>query len=88
MECWGSGHALPIVHAVVLSVEGEDHLLQIEQQLQAAHDPSYKSVSEIYFRAIREPDAPWNGQLMAIGIKPTLDRSILKPILGKLRLLK
>lgn len=36
---------------------------------------------------VREPDAPWNGQMTAIGLVPVADRSIVKGVLGKLPLL-
>jgi hypothetical protein len=39
-------------------------------------------------RAIREPDAPWNGALMAIGIEPVTDRNILKKVTSSLPLLR
>ena len=64
--------------AVALAVEGELQLLALEQKLKK---------NNIDFRAIREPDAPWNGQLMAIGIAPC-DRSIVKKEVGNLPLLK
>lgn len=37
--------------------------------------------------AIREPDAPYNGALTAIGLVPLLDRSVVKPLLSRLPLL-
>jgi hypothetical protein len=38
--------------------------------------------------AIREPDAPWNGALMAIGIEPVVDRNTVKKVTSSLKLLK
>lgn len=37
---------------------------------------------------IREPDAPFNGAAMAIGVLPTSDRRQLRKVLGRLRLLQ
>lgn len=68
----------PGTHAVVLSAENEESLLEIEQKL-SAHN--------IEFVAIREPDAPWNGALMAIGVKPQ-PRGKLKKLLRELPLYK
>lgn len=41
----------------------------------------------IEFSAIREPDEPWNGQLMTIGVKPQT-REKLRKLLGNLPLYK
>lgn len=48
-------------HAVALAAPSEEALERIEQRL-IEHDVPHTS--------IREPDAPWNGALMAIGIRP------------------
>ncbi len=48
-------------HAVALAAEDEDHLLKIERRL---------VFSRIDHTAIREPSAPYNGALMAIGLPP------------------
>jgi hypothetical protein len=37
-------------------------------------------------RAIREPDAPYHGQLVAIGIEPVVDRNKLPYLIRRLRL--
>jgi len=66
-------------HAVVLGVSSEWKLSLIEQQLAEAG---------IAHQAIREPDEPWCGALMALGLSPTRDRGRLRPILGRLRLVK
>lgn len=66
-------------HAVVLAAKHECQLLQVEEELLA------RSIAHV---AIREPDAPWNGQLMAIGVVPLADRTKLQPITKKLRLLR
>lgn len=42
----------------------------------------------IAHRAIREPDPPYCGALMAIGIEPVVDRRVLKKVTGSLPLLK
>lgn len=74
-----SGHPVPDdTHAVALAVPDEAALLQLEAELQAAGVP---------FHAVREPDPPWNGQLMAIGLPPQL-RGPLRALLGKLNLLR
>lgn len=65
--------------AVVLAASDEAQLEQIEQDLRGRR---------IEHRAIREPDSPWDGALMAIGIQPVLDRSLLKPVTGGLSLLR
>lgn len=49
----------------------------IERQLQKIGIPHL---------AIREPDAPYNGALTAIGLVPVADRSRVKPVLAKLDL--
>ena len=59
----------PNTHAVVLAVPDEKTLLDVEIKLIAA---------DVEISAIREPDAPWNGQLMTIGIKPQPREKIRK----------
>ena len=73
-----TGPVDPGTHALVLSATAENNLLKIEQQL---------SRYQIKHHSIREPDSPWNGELMAIGLYPTSDRGSVKPITKKLRLL-
>lgn len=68
----------PNTHAVVLAVPDEQSLLLVEAKL-LHHN--------IQFAAIREPDAPWNGQLMTIGIKPQ-PRAKLRKLLANLPLYK
>lgn len=68
----------PHTHAVVLSVPDEEHLLHYEKKLIRAG---------VQFSAIREPDAPWNGQLMTIGIRPQ-PRKKIKKLLANLPLYK
>jgi len=64
--------------AVVLAARGVAHLEHLERKLVRL---------EIPHRAIREPDAPYNGELMAIGIRPVDDRELVKPVTSGLRLL-
>jgi hypothetical protein len=47
--------------ACVLGVPNEQALKRLEKKLKAAKVPHI---------AVREPDAPWNGQLMTIGLWP------------------
>lgn len=63
--------------AVVLGVPSESALKAWEKKLQR-----YK----IRHTAIREPDAPWNGQLMAIGLWP-IERRPNFTLLRRLKLL-
>ena len=77
-RCVGHGkHPLPI-HAVVLAVENEAQLLEIDRRLDAAG---------IEHRSVREPDAPWNGALMSIGLVPVKDRSKLRKFVSSIPLL-
>lgn len=73
------GNLPPATRAVALHIGSESELLELERALQEAGIPH---------NAIREPDAPWNGQLMAIGIRPMVKGSLIKAILGKYRLAK
>lgn len=65
-------------YAVVLAAKSEMQLLALEQRLLAKNIPH---------AAIREPDAPWFGRLMAIGIAPC-DRSLVKKEVSNFPLLK
>lgn len=72
------GNLAPNTHAVVLVAKDEPELLALEQEL----------AREGFFHvAIREPDAPWNGALMAIGLVPQ-DRKPLRKLLGRLPLIR
>ena len=73
-----TGPSEPGTHAVVLSATDERHLLRIERQL---------IKQNIKHHSIREPDSPWNGEIMAIGLYPTSDRVSVKPVTKRLRLL-
>ncbi len=55
------GNLSPGTYAVCLAARNEAHLLEIEERLK---------LREIPHSAIREPDPPWSGALMAIGISP------------------
>lgn len=63
--------------AVMLHAAGVDELLALEAKLIAAGVP---------FTAIREPDMPWNGQLMAIGLKPCVRTKTLRKLMSGLPL--
>jgi hypothetical protein len=63
---------------VVLAARSEMELLSLEKKLISKNIPH---------AAIREPDAPWCGQLMAIGIAPC-DRSLVKKEVSNFPLLK
>jgi hypothetical protein len=65
--------------AVALAAKSLAHLEHLERKLVRL---------EIPHRAVREPDAPFNGELVAIGIMPVDDRELVKPVTGGLRLLK
>lgn len=64
--------------AICLAVDDEQHLLQVEQDLIAYGIPHV---------AIREPDAPYNGALMAIGLAPC-ERKTARRVTSRLALLK
>ncbi|HVH99475.1 MAG TPA: hypothetical protein VM869_12220 [Enhygromyxa sp.] len=64
---------------MALAARDEAHLLAIEQQLRRLAIPH---------RAIREPDPPWNGALMAIGVTPVCDRERVAAVTGALGLLR
>lgn len=65
--------------AVALGARCELDLVRIERRLQQLG---------IDHRAIREPDPPWDGALMAIGLVPVLDRTTLRRALRRLPLLE
>jgi len=69
----------PGTHVVALHANNEQELLSLEVQLQAL---GYT------YKAVREPDAPWNGQLMAIGIASQLRTPQLKKLMSKYKLAK
>lgn len=53
-----------------------EELLALESKLQAEN---------FKFKAFREPDAPWNGQLMSIGISPQPMTKPLKKLTSKFK---
>lgn len=69
----------PHTRAIALAVRDEAELVEVEQSLVRLG---------ISHRAIREPDTPWCGALMAIGIAPVADRALVAPVTAKLRLLR
>lgn len=72
------GDLPPDTHAVALQVPDEAALLAVHEILTGA---------AVSHRLIREPDAPYLGAAMAIGLPPQ-SRENLRPLLGKLALLR
>lgn len=72
------GDLSPGTYAIALAAKSEIQLLALERRLISQNIPH---------AAIREPDAPWDGQLMAIGIAPC-DRSIVRKEVSQLPLIK
>lgn len=66
------------MHAVVLAAESEAALVAVKEKLVRA------GIAHV---AIREPDAPWNGALMAVGVAPGR-KEVLRKFLSSLPLLK
>lgn len=66
-------------HAVALHAKDEEQLEILERALLQ---------SGFSFVSIREPDEPYNGALMAIGLSPVTRTPALKQLLGKLPLVK
>ena len=69
----------PTTHAVALEAATEADLLDLERKLQ---DLGIEHV------AIREPDAPYNNQLMAIGVKPQVRGKTLRRAMGRFALVR
>lgn len=65
--------------AVALAARDEAHLRSLERRLRRLG---------IDHRAIREPDPPWNGALMAIGLTPVDDRTTVRRVTRRLPLLR
>jgi len=65
--------------AVALMVDSEAELALLAERLELAEIPHV---------AIREPDPPWSGALMAIGILPLVDLRAARRVLAQLRLLR
>lgn len=77
----GESHPLPVesgTYAVALQVPDEAALFAVSDQLTEAG---------FSHTLIREPDAPYLGQAMAIGLPPQ-PRDNLRPLLGRLSLFK
>jgi hypothetical protein len=64
--------------AVVLAAADAASLARVEERLRLA------GIAHV---AIREPDAPWCGALMAIGVVPVGDRAAVRRALGRMPLL-
>lgn len=73
------GNLPEATRAVALAVPDEKSLLDLETSL---------SVAGVSFKSIREPDPPYYGALMAIGLVPQHKTPLLKQLLGKLPLVK
>lgn len=69
----------PGTHAVVLSVPDEATLVLVAECL---------ALYQIDHVLIREPDEPWRGAAMAIGLAPVSDRRTVRRVLGQLSLLR
>jgi hypothetical protein len=65
--------------AIALAAKDEAQLLGLEAELRLAG---------IDFKAIREPDAPYLGALMAIGLAPAVRTPTLRRALGRLPLMR
>ncbi|HEX7840628.1 MAG TPA: hypothetical protein VF469_24280 [Kofleriaceae bacterium] len=60
-------------------VDSEAELALLAERLELAAIPHV---------VVREPDPPWSGALMAIGIPPLVDSRAARRVLGKLPLLR
>ena len=69
---------IPGTYAVVLSATDESALLKLEERL---------GWEQILHSAFREPDEPYNGALMAIGINPVENRRMVRKLLKGFKLL-
>lgn len=65
--------------AIALMVDNEAELALLAERLELASIPH---------AAIREPDPPWSGALMAIGIPPLADSRVARRVLARLALLR
>ena len=69
----------PDTRAIALMVDGEAELALLAERLELASVPHVM---------IREPDPPWSGALMAIGIPPLADPRAARRVLARLSLLR
>jgi hypothetical protein len=69
----------PDTRAIALMVADETALALLAERLELA------SVAHV---VVREPDPPWSGALMAIGILPLVDMRAARRVLAKLQLLR
>jgi hypothetical protein len=60
-------------------VDNEAELALLAERLELASIPHV---------VIREPDPPWSGALMAIGIAPTVQTRVVRRVLARLQLLR
>ncbi len=74
------GAPLPLsTHAIALSVRDEGHLREVRDRIWKAGIPH---------TAVHEPDPPYMGQLMAVGIWPTYDRQAVRRVTSDLPLVR
>ena len=71
----------PGCFAIALHADDEDHLLEISAKLDAKGIPHH-----LVHEAM--DDDQWPGQLMAIGINPTTERSRIRKVLSSLPLVR
>lgn len=75
----GSPRVLPGTYAIALGARDEGHLEALALELLERG---------IEFVEVREPDAPYCGALMALGLEPTKDRRAIQKVTGQLPLLR
>lgn len=73
------GRHPPETHVVILAVPGEAALKALASKMASAG---------IEHRLVDEPDAPWDGQAMAIGCGILQDRSRVRKVVSQLPLLR
>lgn len=71
------GNLPPDTHAVILGVDSEAQLLEVAARL---------SEAGCEFVLIREPNAPWLGAAMAVGVRPQPRTKKLRKLMSGLRL--
>ena len=60
----------------------------VEDEPELAVVAEHLALAAIPHVAIREPDPPWSGALMAIGIPPLVDTRAARRVLARLPLLR